>query len=43
MILKFPLLLYILCIVSSVKKNPLIVKYKAKDNKNRDIFIEIKL
>ena len=34
---------YILCIVSSLKKNPFIVKYKEKDNRNKDIFNVIKL
>jgi len=29
---------YILCIVSSLKKNPFIVKYNEKDNRNKDIF-----
>ena len=33
MILKAPLSKYILCIVLSLKKNPLIVKYKEKDVK----------
>ena len=37
------LFIYILCIVSSVKKNALIVKYKEKDKINKDNLIEIKL
>ena len=40
---KLPLLTYKLCIDSSVKKNPFIVKYKEKDNKNKDILMAIKL
>ena len=43
MILNSPLSTYILCIVSSEKKNPFIVKYKEKESKNKHIFIEIKL
>ena len=34
---------YIFCIVSSLKKNPFIVKYNEKDNRNKDIFNIIKL
>ena len=41
--LKLPLSSYTLCIVSSLKKNPLIVKYKEKDTINKPIFIENKL
>ena len=42
-ILYIPLSIYILCIVSSLKKNPLIVMYKENDTKKRDNFKDIKL
>ena len=42
-ILKPPFSSCILCIVSSLKKNPFIVKYKEKDIKNKDNFKENKL
>ena len=41
--LKAPFSICILCIVSSLKKNPLIVKYKENDNKNKAILRENKL
>ena len=40
MILKAPLSSCILCIVSSLKKNPLIEKYNEKAIKNKDNLIE---
>jgi hypothetical protein len=40
---KPPLLTYKLCIVSSVKNNPLKEKYNEKDNKNNENFIINKL
>ena len=42
-ILKEPLSSYISCIVSSVKKNPLIVKYNEKETINKAILTYIKL
>ena len=40
---KTPLSSWILCIVSSLKKNPLTVKYKENDSKNNDNLRENKL
>ena len=42
-IFKEPLLINNLCIVLSVKKNPLIVKYKEKDKISKNSLIEVKL
>ena len=41
--LKAPFPICILCIVSSLKKNALIVKYKEKDDKNNANLSDIKL
>ena len=43
MMLYLPLSSVILCIVESLKKNALIVKYKENESKNNDSFKDIKL